>query len=132
MINQILKIGFLIATGRFFKPRFKGLLWIAVIWLALWFVHSEFVSYVELSGDTSFVLKASLLKTGLYALSIVVYVLLVERKLWPKPVKMPPAPAPEERAQASATPRLRDNDDGFNFLREKKKLKNPAENLLKK
>lgn len=133
MINQLLKLGALIATGRFLKPRLRGLLWVAAIWLLLWFVHSEYVEYVQLSGDTSFVLMAALMKTGLYGLSIGLYVLLVERKLWPKPVKMPPphAPAPPTAATSTAAPR-RTGDDGFDFLRDKPKLRDKAEDLLKK
>lgn len=136
MITQLLKVGALIATGRFLKPRLKGLLWVLAVWLLLWFAHSEYVQYVELSGDTSFVLKASLLKTGLYALSIALYVLLVERKLWPKPVKMPPPHAPRSAAANAATvaPQAAPagEDDGFNFLRSKGKLRDKAEELLKK
>ena len=135
MINQLLKLGVLIATGRFLKPRFKGLLWVAAVWLLLWFVHSEYVEYVQLSGDTSFVLKAALIKTGLYALSIALYVLLVERRLWPKPVKMPPSQAAATALTATATatePPLRPGqDDGFDFLRDKRKLRDQAEDLLK-
>jgi len=131
MINQLLRLGALIATGRFLKPRLKGLLCIAVIWIVLWFAHSEYVSYVELSGDTSFVLKATLIKTGLYALSIALYVLLVERKLWPKPVRV--TPVKKSAAQQVAPTALpQGNDDGFDFLRSKKKLKTPADTLLKK
>jgi len=136
MITQLLKVGALIATGRFLKPRLQGLLWVLAVWLLLWFVHSEYVQYVELSGDTSFVLKASLLKTGLYALSIALYVLLVERRLWPRPVKMPPphatgsAAATATKAVPKAVPA--GEDDGFNFLRSKGKLRNKADELLKK
>lgn len=135
MINQLLRLGALIATGRFLKPRLKGLLCIAVVWITLWFVHSEYVSYVELSGDTSFVLKATLIKTGLYALSIALYVLLVERKLWPKPVRVTPVKKSvglQAAQQVAPTPLAQGNDDGFDFLRSKKKLKNPADTLLKK
>lgn len=136
MLTQLLKVGALIATGRFLKPRLKGLLWVAAVWLVLWFVHSEYVEYVQLSDDTSFVLKASLLKAGLYALSIAVYVLLVERRLWPKPVKMPPGHSSGPAAANAAEPARKalptGADDGFNFLRDKRKLHNKADELLKK
>lgn len=136
MLTQLLKVGALIATGRFLKPRAKGLLWVLAVWLVLWFVHSEYVEYVQLSGDTSFVLKASLIKTALYALSIAVYVLLVERRLWPKPVKMPPAHSTNSAATVTTEPARKalptGADDGFNFLRDKRKLRNKADELLKK
>lgn len=130
MITQLLKLGALVATGRFLKPRLKGLLWVAASWLALWFIHSEFVSYVQLTGDTDLVLHASLLKTVFYALSIAVYVLLVERKLWPKPVHIPPAastpkhkPTPPLPTRPSGPPLIQPDDDGFNFLRDKPSLR---------
>jgi hypothetical protein len=59
MITQFLKVGALIATGRFLKPRLKGLLWIIAVGLVLHFMHDEFVSYVDLSGDTRYVLHAA-------------------------------------------------------------------------
>ena len=133
MINQLLKLGALITTGRFLKPRLKGLLGILAVWLVLWFLHSEFISYVELSGDTRFVLHVTVLKLALYALSIGLYVMLVEKKLWPKPLK---AASPElikpQQAKAARPAVLPAGDDGFDFLRHKKALQSPADGLLKK
>lgn len=143
MINQMLRLGVLIATGRFLKQRWKGLLLVLAVWLVLWFLHSEYVSYVELSGDRRWVMHASLLKLALYAGSVGLYVLLVERRLWPKPLKMPPpAAAPQAGihhaantphnattpAQASSPP----GNDGFDFLRHKRKLKGSTDKLLGK
>jgi hypothetical protein len=70
MINQLLKLGALITTGRFLKPRIKGLICVLTVWLLLWFLHSEYVSYVELSGDTGYVLYVTMAKIAIYALSI--------------------------------------------------------------
>src|SRR5688500_17961022 len=128
MITQFLKVGFLIATGRFLKPRWKGLLWIVGIWLVLRFVHAEFVSSVALSGDTRYVLHASLLKMLLYALTLGVYVWTVERPLWPKPAAVPiPSPNLPANSQMTTLPK---GDDGFDFLRDKEKLRTRAEQLL--
>jgi hypothetical protein len=130
MINQLLKLGALLATGRFLKQRIRGLLVVLAVWLVLWLVHGEFVSYVELSGDTSYVLHATLLKVLLYALTIGIYVLRVERPLWPKAVHVS---APPAKVTATAKPAaLPPGDDGFDFLRQKKKLKDPARDLLGK
>jgi hypothetical protein len=117
----------LITTGRFLKPRLKGLICVLSVWLLLWFLHSEYVSYVELSGDTGYVLYVTVAKIAIYALSIGIYVLLVEKKLWPKPVRMPPPTPATPRAADKTTPRAPQmnagqGDDGFDFLRTKKKL----------
>lgn len=123
MLNQILKVGVLIASGRFLKQRWRGVLWVLAVWLVLWFVHGEFVNYVQLSGDTSYVLHASLIKLGLYALSIAIYVWRVESKLWPKTAVPAPAPAAASTATAKTPARkasvLPAGDDGFDFLRQK-------------
>ena len=128
MITQFLKVGFLIASGRFLKPRWKGLLWIIGIWLVLRFVHAEFISYVALSGDSRYVLHASLLKMLLYALTLGIYVWKVERPLWPKPTALTTPTAPVTSAMVS----LPKGDDGFDFLRDKEKLRTRAEQLLDK
>jgi hypothetical protein len=126
VINQFLRLGFLVVTGRFFKPRIRGLMLLAVVWVVLWFVHSEYVSYVELSNDRSFVLYASLAKLVLYSLSVGCYVLLVERPLWPQPVKAPlPVTSPAATPAAATAPKA--SDDGFGFLRHGEPLKSPAE-----
>ena len=136
MINQLLKLGALLATGRFLKTRMKGVLGVLLVWVLLWFVHSEFVDYVELSGDTRYVLYASLTKLLLYALTITVYVWKVERKLWPKTgttsVLLPAGKKPAAQANTPRPVRLAENDDGFDFLRDKRKLKDSSDQLLGK
>lgn len=127
MLTQFLKVGFLIATGRFLKPRFKGLLWVIGIWLVLRFVHAEFVSYVALSGNTRYVLHASLAKLLLYAITLGIYVWKVERPLWPKRVAV--IDTPTANSPMTALPK---GDDGFDFLRTKEKLRTRAEQLLDK
>lgn len=117
MLNQFLKFGMLIATGRFLKQRWRGVLAVLTVWIVLWVVHGEFVQYVELSGDRQYVLHASIIKLAIYALSIAIYVWRVERPLWPKT----PAPA----LTATDTPQTKpvvplSGDDGFDFLRHRK------------
>lgn len=120
MLNQLLKFGMLIATGRFLKQRWRGVLAVFAVWLVLWVVHGEFVDYVELSGDTRYVLHASLIKLALYALSIAIYVWCVERPLWPKmpaPVGTPAAQAKSSSTNTPSKSLAPTNDDGFDFLR---------------
>ncbi|HEY0962291.1 MAG TPA: hypothetical protein VGE69_08035 [Pseudomonadales bacterium] len=121
MINQLLKLGALIATGRFFKQRWRGVLAVFAVWLALWVLHGEFIQYVELSGNTRYVLHASIAKLVAYALSIAVYVWRVERPLWPKTAPAPAAPPTvQHNKQIAAQPAtLPQGDDGFDFLRNK-------------
>ena len=120
MFNQLLKFGMLIATGRFLKQRWRGVLAVFAVWLVLWIVHGEFVQYVELSGDTRYVLHASLIKLALYALSILIYVWRVERPLWPR-TPAPLAPPPVTPSSPINSVVTTNGDDGFDFLRHDKR-----------
>lgn len=119
-----LKIGAFIVAGRFLKPRIKGLLLLLVFWIAVRFVHAEYISYVELSGDTRYLVHAALAKIILYLLAFLVYLFTVERKILRRT---------EQEIEAQRRHENTFNrDDGFDFLRRKKKLESPTDRLLKK
>lgn len=117
-----LKIGALIATARFLKPRLKGLLVLIAFWIVVRFLHSEYLSYVELSGDTQYLVTAALSKIILYLLAFVIYIFTVERKILALTKQEIDAKQIQEHPAGE--------DDGFDFLRQKKKLQSPAEHLL--
>ena len=119
-----LKIGAFIVAGRFLKPRLKGLLVLIAFWFVVNFLHGEYLSYVELSGDTVFLIRAALIKIGLYILAFAVYVFTVERKILKRTAKEIETKQIQERPAGE--------DDGFDFLRQKKKLRTPADQLLNK
>lgn len=119
-----LKIGALIALGRFLKPRVKGLLVLVVFWFIISFLHDEYESYVELSGNTDFLVTAALAKIALYLVGFAIYVLVVERKILKRTATQIQAQQIQERPSGE--------DDGFDFLREKKKLSTQADKLLDK
>jgi len=119
-----LKIGAFIALGRFLKPRLKGLLVLVVFWVIISFLHDEYESYVELSGNTDYLVTAALAKIALYLIGFALYVLIVERKILKRTATQIQAQQIQERPPGE--------DDGFDFLREKKKLSNQADKLLEK
>lgn len=124
MINNLLKIGALVVTGRFLKPRLKGLLALIVFWFVVRLLHAEYIRYVELSTDTSFLWQASLLKIALYVLGFIIYFLLVERRLLLQ--------SKIQQEESLIQSHIEGSDDGFNFLREKKKLESKSDQLLHK
>ncbi len=105
----------------FISGRYKQL---AITTLQRRLLHVEYVSYVELSEDTRFVWQASLLKILFYLLGILVYFFTVERKLL--------LDSKIEQESRRIQSHLEGDDDGFNFLREKKKLENKSDKLLGK
>ena len=119
-----LKIGALIALGRFLKPRVKGLIALVVFWLIISFLHDEYENYVELSGNTDYLVTAALTKIALYLIGFALYVLIVERKILKRTATQIQAQQIQERPSGE--------DDGFDFLREKHKLQNQADKLLDK
>lgn len=156
MINQFLKISMLVVTGRFLKPRLRALLLLAAVWFTITWLHGEYVDYVSLSGDTRFYLYASLIKLVAYVLAFLSYFLLVERRILlasrtPKrnPGKRmnmtkafssspsnPSNPAnllnsPTSSA-SSNLPVTQPGDDGFDFLRHKRKLESSTDKILQR
>lgn len=124
MLNNLLKLSALIVTGRFLKPRFKGLLFLILFWILVRFLHAEYISYVQLSADTSFLWQASLIKIVLYILGFCVYFLAVERRILLN--------SKFDQIDKKNQLLLAGDDDGFNFLREKKKLSSKSDQLLRK
>ena len=132
MINNLLKISALIVTGKFLKPRFKGLIALVLFWFVVSFMHDEYVSYVEISGDSDFLLQSSIIKISLYFSAFLVYLILVERKLLISSPREKTKPQPSNnKAHSEQNTSVHQNGDGFDFLRNKKKLENSTDKLLK-
>lgn len=121
---KLLKIGAFIMAGRFLKPRLKGLISLIIFWFVLRFLHAEYLSYVELSDDTQYLIAAALTKIALYLLAFLIYVFMVERKILLRTQR-----EIESRQQQESNST---EDDGFDFIRHKKKLDGSAEKLLGK
>lgn len=111
-------------AGRFLKPRLKGLISLIIFWFVLRFLHAEYRSYVELSDDTQYLIAAALTKIALYLLAFLIYVFMVERKILLRTQR-----EIESRQQQESNST---EDDGFDFIRHKKKLDGSAEKLLGK
>lgn len=153
MINQLLKISVLVVTGRFLKPRLRALLLLAAVWFTITWLHGEYVDYVSLSGDTRFYLYASLIKLVAYVLAFLSYFLLVERRIllasrtpkrnpgkrmnMSKAFSSSPANPPNLlNSPTSPTspnlPVIQAGDDGFDFLRHKRKLESSTDKILQR
>tara|TARA_R110000772_G_scaffold71427_7_gene156603 strand:+ start:1863 stop:2237 length:375 start_codon:yes stop_codon:yes gene_type:complete len=124
MLNNLLKLSALVITGRFLKPRFKGLLILIVFWLLVRLLHAEYISYVQLSADTSYLWQAALIKITLYIVGFCAYFMIVERRIL--------LHSKLEQEEQKNQLLLAGEDDGFNFLRAKKKLSSKSEQLLRK
>ena len=125
MIQSLLKVAVFGALIQFLRPRFRGLLAVAVGIAVTFLVHSEYLSYVDLTGDTAYLLKSYWLKWTLITLIIFLYTVTVE-VCYRKPRvnsdnKM--VSAPKELTGSNV-------NDGFDFIRRKKRLTTHAEGVL--
>lgn len=122
MLKSLFRLSVIFVTGAFLKPRIKGLLILIAFWALLWFLQSEYLNYVDYSGDANYVLQASIIKVGLILFSLSMYVLLIERRIYRNKANKEPEEFTDKRIQG----------DGFDAIRRKKKLRGHSEQLLNK
>lgn len=124
MLKSLFRLSVIFVTGAFLKPRIKGLLILLAFWALLWFLQSEYLSYVDYSGDADYVLQASIIKVGLILFSLLIYTLLVERRIYTQRIKT-------RKAVAEITAEVAQGD-GFDAIRRKRTLKGKSDQLLGK
>lgn len=126
MLNQILKVTMITSIWLWLKPRWRALLAFIVSIVIITVVHREYVNYVEISGNQAFLVWSYILKWSALLLCILVYWLVTA---WGIGVKKPTR-ATSTGKPAAPLPKTDGQDDGFDFLRRKKKLNSQAEKLL--
>ena len=117
IIKSIGQTLLLIKLYRLVKPSLTGLI---ILFLAIVFIlyaHSEYISWVEISGRKIFLGYSYLLKNILIIISIIAFYIYAKRqkKISPKVEKI----TPEE-----------EKNDGYDDLRKKEKLKTEYERIL--
>ena len=128
MFNQILKITLFTSAWLWLKPRWRGLLAIIVFVLLVNILHQEYLDYASISEDKAMLAWSFVVKWGLIIIGVLLYFLSAFFGGKPAPGK---AAKPGARAAGQAQGTAGEsNDDGFNFLREKKTLENRADKLL--
>jgi hypothetical protein len=126
MLNQILKFTVLTSIWLWLKPRWRALLAFVVSLVIINILHGEYVKYVEISGNQDFLVWSYILKWSAMLICILAYLLV---SAWSISSKKPlPAKAANEPSRLAA--RVEGQDDGFDFIRRKKKLNSQTEKLL--
>jgi len=126
MLNQILKFTVLTSIWLWLKPRWRALLAFVVSLVIINMLHGEYVKYVEISGNQDFLVWSYILKWSAMLICILAYLLV---SAWSISSKKPlPAKAVHEPSRPAA--RVEGQDDGFDFIRRKKKLNSQTEKLL--
>ena len=128
MLNQLLKFTLVSSLLLWLRPRWRGLLALVVFVLLVHILHGEYLSYVELSGNSAFLVWSYVLKWLALMLGVLAYFLLAVVGVGRRE-NAPSQPSILPDAQ-SASPGGHTAGDGFDFLREKKELQSKADKVL--
>ena len=117
LIKFIGQIFYLRKFYRLVKPSLVGFIILLLAIVFILYAHSEYISWVEISGRKIFLGYSYLLKNILIIISIIAFYIYAKRqkKISPKVEKI----TPEEEKY-----------DGFDSLRKKEKLKTEYERIL--
>ena len=129
------------AIIRWVKPRWKRLFFAAISFAMISYSHSEYMAYVEASGDTEYLVMSYQVKFTLNLLTLVLLIVSLRAK-YSKKEKIQEVPKtnykPVENKQKQYEPKVHDDkvdsdfDDGFDFLREKTVLHGRSDKILGK
>ncbi len=135
MLNQLLRFTLVSSALLWLRPRWRGLLALTVSVLLIHVLHGEYLGYVELSGDRSFLVWSYVVKWVGLIVAVAIYVLLAVYGMKPGArSRTPAAPVntkrPVEPAAGKTASAPNAQDDGFDFLRQKKRLENRADKVI--
>ena len=128
MFNQLLKFTLITTVWFWLKPRWRGLLILSVFVVLVNMLHGEYVSYVEISGDQTFLVWSYIVKWTLLGLSFLVYFLFGAVGVKVKP----PVESKTEAKSSDSANSIHNKNDGFDFLRNKKHLESRADKIIKR
>ena len=141
MWRSISKFVTVYAIIRWVKPRWKRLFFAAISFAMVSYSHSEYMAYVEASGDAEYLVMSYQVKFTLNLLTLVLLVVSLRAK-YSKKEKIQEVPKtnhkPVENKQKQDEPNLHDDtlhsniDDGFDFLRKKSVLQGRSDKILSK
>lgn len=129
MLTQLLKAGLLLKAGIWLKPRAKGLILTISAVVFCWIIHSEYLAYVEHSGEKGYLAISYAIK-WIVTLSFIAAYFFSSRKDLTKPLTRSEIKSGSTKNQAKST--TTNPDDGFDFLRSKKELETKADKTIKK
>ncbi|MDZ7785046.1 MAG: hypothetical protein U5K56_19575 [Halioglobus sp.] len=127
MLNQLLRFTLVSSALLWLRPRWRGLLALAAFVGLVHVLHGEYLHYVQLSGEQSLLLWSYGIKWLALVIALSVYVFFA----LPRGGARARDRARPERQAREPEPAL-PADDGFDFLRRKKRLEGRAEKVLSK
>lgn len=133
MIRQILKATALFAIARWLGPRKNVIFLHASLLIAIFYSHSEYLSFATLSGECQNLEASFLLKNLLVLLTLISFSYSVYRMGRPgkdaKAAEKPTAATRKELREKDESLPVGE-DDGFDFLRKKSVLESRKSKIL--
>ncbi|MDG2045886.1 MAG: hypothetical protein P8J79_01615 [Halioglobus sp.] len=126
MLNQLLKFTLISSVLLWLKPRWRGLLALSVVVIAIHTFHGEYLDYAERSGDYSFLLWSYIIKWIALTAAVLLYIVCTiagQNKQMPRVDET----RIKKNSRGNAPPSA---DDGFDFLRTKRHLQSRADKIL--
>ena len=128
MLNQLLKFTLITSLLLWLKPRWRGLLALSALVIAVHTFHGEYLDYAERSGDQSFLVWSYVIKWIALTGGVLVYMVYMiagqnnrAQSVDETRIKI------KEKKKVNTIPIA---DDGFDFLRRKKHLQNRADKII--
>ena len=130
MLNLLFKSAAMIMLGIWLKPRWKGILFVFFAIISIWLAQSEYISYLVLIDDFTYAGWSYLAKWLSILITLMVYYFMIEVSIREGAETENPTPSKSEsRDEEIMKDQIKEND-GFDFLREKKNLKSRSERIL--
>lgn len=147
MLNQIFKLAVVSGIAVFLRPRWKRLSACALAILVAAYGHSEYLDFVaalppgteESASAGDYILLAFALKNIVIGIAIIAAILPEMRRYWRKDRLGSADESAQTRAAGMALPRIGESEpstetlqgDGFDFLRDGRKLSSRADRLIR-
>jgi len=127
VLNQLLKFTLVSSALLWLRPRWQGLLALAVAVMLVHVFHGEYLEYVQLSHNDDHLVLSYVIKW--MALILVAAIYLAHLLFGAKSTKKK-KPGNQQRSEQSLSRGSASSDDGFDFLRKKKRLDTRAEKVI--
>lgn len=134
MIHNLLRTGTFIIIALWLRQRWKGLIPTLISVFIIWMIHGEYLDYALHSNNKEYLELSYFLKWGLLTTVGTAYYLFIEKPII-RNIKLKSRSNSALSSNKSTKPadiKKLQEDDGFDFLRKKTRLKSRAEKILDK
>ena len=120
---NLIKLKFFINIYQWIKPRFLGFAILIISIFLIIYIHSEYISWVELSGNKTFLTKSYIIKNIIIVLALIFFIFLNRNKTIPSIKK-------DYKTIKAEKIKMEEKKDNLKAIKEKGELKTEYERIL--